>query len=215
MIWSRNASSAKPIEHFGGDDSRSNRVNANVLFSEFERDGFGQPFDRMLRRDVNAYLRETNVPRNAGSIDDSAAAIFEHDWNFVTHRIENAPNIDVENAAIFAFCRLLERTFPFDTRVVKRDVETAEFIDREINHRFHICIFRHVRADERRVAAKFLDFGDNLRAFFFAATAENNFCTRLSERDRGRFADAGSSAGHQCDFTFKRLLLFIGVSFIS
>ena len=120
------------------------------------------------------------MPGHAGGIDDSAAAIFEHDWNFVTHGIENAPNVDVENAAIFGFGRLFERTFPFDTGVVKGDVEAAEFIDREIDHRFHVRIFGNVRADECRVAAKFLNFRDNLRAFLFAATAEDDLRTRLS-----------------------------------
>jgi hypothetical protein len=154
----------------------------------------------MLGSNVNADLRQTNMPGHAGVVDDGAAAVFEHGRNFVTHRLENAPNVDVENSAILRFGSLIERAFPFNAGVVKRDVEAAEFIECEIDHRFHVGIFGDVSADERCVAAEFLNFGHDLRTFFFAATGQNELRAGARKLDRCCFADAGSSSGHECNF---------------
>src|SRR5204863_2915184 len=136
--------------------------DTDVSSGEFERVRFVQAFESVLGSNVNADLPQTNVPGHAGIVDDGAASTLEHDRNFVTHRIENAPNIDVENAPILSFGSLIERAFPFNAGIVKRDVETTEFIDREIDHRFHLTIFRDVRADKRRIAAEFFNFGNDL-----------------------------------------------------
>src|SRR5215469_4004146 len=82
--------SGKAIEHFGSDDTRSNGVDADVLFGKLERGGFCQAFHRVLGSDVDAHLREANMSGYAGRVDDRAAAIFKHDGDFVAHRIENA-----------------------------------------------------------------------------------------------------------------------------
>src|SRR4029079_9401244 len=124
-----------PIEHFGSDHPWSNRINADVLFREFERDRFGQPFERVCGRYVNADLREADVTCNARGIDDCAATVLEHHWNLVAHRTENAPNVDVENVSILGCSRLVEWTLPFDASIVECDVESAEFVDRKLYHR--------------------------------------------------------------------------------
>src|SRR6266511_2837259 len=157
-----NGTFSETIEHFSGDHPGRNGVDANVSSGEFERDRFGQAFNSVLGSNINADLTQTNVPRHAGIVDYGAAAVLEHGRNFVTHRIENAPNVDVENAPILSFGRLIERAFPFNTGIVKRNVETSEFIDREIDHRFHVGIFRNVRAHKSRIAAEFFNFGNDL-----------------------------------------------------
>src|SRR5207248_7501511 len=119
---------SETIEHIGGDHSRRDGIDANVSSGEFERDRFGQAFDSVLGSNVNADLPQTNVPGHAGIVDDGAASTLEHDRDFVTHRIENTPNVDVENAPILRFCSLIERAFPFNAGIVKRNVETSEFI---------------------------------------------------------------------------------------
>src|SRR5438445_2896088 len=108
---------SETIEHFSGDDSRRDGVDADVSSDEFESDRFGQAFDSMLRSNVNADLSQTNVPRHAGVVDDGAASVLEHGGNFVTHRIENAPNVDIENASILSFGSLIQRAFPFNARI--------------------------------------------------------------------------------------------------
>jgi hypothetical protein len=118
----------------------------------------------------------------------------------VTHRIQNAPNVDVEDAAVFGLGGLIQWAYPLNAGVVKGDVEPAEFVDRKIDHPFHVRIFRHVGADERRLTAEFLDFSDDLCAFFFAATSQHDLCTSTSEFDRGGFADTGCSSGYERNF---------------
>jgi hypothetical protein len=140
------------------------------------------------------------MPSHAGIVDDGAATIFQHHRDFVAHRIENAPNVDVENAAVFSFSGLIQRAFPFNAGIVKRNVETAELIDREIDHPFHVRVFRDIGAKERRVTADFFNFGNDVRAFFLAAPSQNDLRTGASELDSGRLADAGCSTGHECDF---------------
>src|SRR5436305_2837615 len=190
----------KTIKHFGCDHTWCDRIDANVLFGEFERDRFGQAFDGVLGSNVNADLPQTNVPGHAGIVDDGAASVLEHGRNFVTHRIENTPNVDVENAPILSFGSLIERAFPFNAGIVKCDVETAEFIDSEIDHRFDVGIFRDVRADERRIAAQFFNFANDLRAFLFAASSQSDLRPGSRECDRRGLADTGSSSGYECNF---------------
>src|SRR5438270_6706813 len=104
----------------------------------------------------------------ARGVDNSAAPALEHRWNFVAHRIENAPHVDVEDASIFRFSCLIKRALPFNTGVVKRDVEPAEFVDHKLHHRFYICLFGNISAYECSLAAQFFNFGDNLGALLFA-----------------------------------------------
>src|SRR5439155_19681704 len=183
--------------------ARSDGVDADVSSGEFERDRFGQAFDSVLGGNVNADLSQTDVPGHAGIVDDGAASVLEHGRNFVTHRIENAPNVDVENAAILGFSGLIERAFPFNAGIVKSDVETSEFADGEINHRFHVGIFGDVRAHERCVAPEFLNFCYDLRTFFLPTTGQNDLCAGAGEFDRRGFADTGSSSGNQCNFAWE------------
>src|SRR6202030_4305610 len=62
--------SGEAVEHFGADHTRSYGVAANVLFSELEGCGFRKSFNRVLGRNINTNLRQTDVTGNAGSIDD-------------------------------------------------------------------------------------------------------------------------------------------------
>jgi hypothetical protein len=118
----------------------------------------------------------------------------------VTHGIQDAPDVDVEDAAVFGFGGLIQRAFPFNASTVKGNVETAKLADREIDHRFDISIFRDIRTDERRIAAEFLNFIDNLRTFFLAAAGQNDLCTSAREFGRRSLADTGSSSGYERNF---------------
>jgi len=52
-----------------------------------------------------------------------------------------------------------------------------------------------------------LDFRDNVRAFFFTPSGDDDFGAGTGEFDRGGFADAGGSAGHEGNFARE----FLGV----
>src|SRR5438128_4763926 len=58
----------KTIKHFGCDHTRCDRIDANVLSGEFERDRFSQAFDSVLGSNVNADLPHTNVPGHTGIV---------------------------------------------------------------------------------------------------------------------------------------------------
>src|SRR4029077_7705145 len=118
----------------------------------------------------------------------------------VTHRIENAPNVDVEDATVFRLGGLIQWAYPLNAGVVKSDVEASEFVDRKIDHPLHVRIFRHIGADERRLTAEFFNFSDDLRAFFFTSAGEDNLGASTSKFGSGLLADAGSPSGHECDF---------------
>src|ERR1700756_1858470 len=161
--------SGKAIDHLGCDTGGGHRINTNILFGELQRESLGQAFDRMLGRGVDADLTHANVPGHAGSIDDCPTAVFQHDRDFVTHRIQNAPNVDVEDAAVFGLGGLIQWAYPLNAGVVKSDVEPAEFFDSEIDHRFHVAVFRDVCANESGIASEFFDLPDDFCALFFAA----------------------------------------------
>jgi hypothetical protein len=117
----------------------------------------------------------------------------------LTHRIENAPNVDVKNTPILSFGSLLERAFPFNAGIVKRNVETAEFVDREIDHRFDVGIFA---TSARTNAASPLSFSIS------ATTCAPSLSRRpvkttfapAREFDRCGLADTGSSSGYERNF---------------
>src|SRR5205814_8185564 len=132
---------------------------------------------------------ETDVAGYARGVNDCAAAVLEHHRNFVTHRVQKAPNVDVKDAPVLGFSSLIERTLPFNASIVKRNVELAEFIDDEADHLFNVGIFCDIGTNERRLAAKFFNFLDDLRTFFFSAPGQDYFCAGPRERDRRGFAD--------------------------
>jgi hypothetical protein len=131
----------------------------------------------------------------------------------VTHRIENAPNVDVEDAAVFGLGDLIQWAYPLHTGVVKGDVEPAERFNRKINHPFHVRVFRHVGADECRLTAECFNFSDDLRPFFFAAAGEDDFCTSASEFDRGGLANTGCSSVTSATLP-ENVLLFMELAFV-
>src|SRR5206468_2231512 len=130
--------SGKTIKHVSRDDARGDGVDADVLFGELERNRLGEAFDCVFGGDVDADLPQSDVTSHAGIIDDRAAAGFEHRRDFVAHRIQDAPNVDVENAPILSLGSLIERAFPFNAGIVKSNVEPSEFVDGEVDHRFNV-----------------------------------------------------------------------------
>ena len=154
----------------------------------------------MLGRGVDADLAHANVTGNAGGIDDRAAAGLEHNGDLVTHGIQDAPDVDIEDAAVFGFGGLIQRPHPLHAGVVKSHVEPAEFFDRKIDHPLHVGIFGDVGADECRGTIEFFNFSDDLCAFFFAPAGENDLRASTSEFDRGGLADTGCSSGYERNF---------------
>ena len=118
----------------------------------------------------------------------------------MTHRIQNAPNVDVEDAAVFGLGGLIQWAYPLNAGVVKSDVEAAISGDGEVDHCFNVGIFCDVRANERGGTAELLDFCDDVRAFFFTSAGEDDLGASAGKFDGGRLTDAGGPSGHECNF---------------
>src|SRR5438105_14569039 len=54
--------SRETSKHIGGDYTGSDRIDANVLSGELERDGFGQAVDRGFGRNVHTDFADAYVP---------------------------------------------------------------------------------------------------------------------------------------------------------
>src|SRR6266480_7737461 len=68
--------SGKTIDHVGCNTGGGHCVNTDILFGELQRESFGQAFDRMLGRGVDADLTHANVPGHARGIDDCSTPAF-------------------------------------------------------------------------------------------------------------------------------------------
>src|SRR5439155_6652271 len=122
------------------------------------------------------------------------------------HRIQNAPNVDVEDAAVFGLGDLIQWAYPLNAGVVKSDVEAAISGDGEVDHCFNVGIFCDVRASERGGTAELLDFCDDVRAFFFTSAGEDDLGASTGKFDGSRLTDTGGPSGHQCDFVWEFFL---------
>ena len=119
----------------------------------------------------------------------------------MTHRIQNAPNVDVEDAAVFGLGGLIQWAYPLNAGVVKSDVEAGQkWSTVKSTIRFTSASFATSARTNAALTAEFLNFSDDLCAFFFTATSQNDLGASTSEFDRGGLADTGCSSGHECNF---------------
>src|SRR5205085_2493957 len=104
--------SGKAIPHFSRNWPRSHGVDANVLFGEFKSCRLGQSFDRLFGCDIDADSTTTDVAGYARGVDACAATVLDHHRNFVTHRVQKAPNVDVEDAPVLGFSNAIAVALP-------------------------------------------------------------------------------------------------------
>src|SRR4029077_17134874 len=79
----------------------------------------------MFRRRVNARLRKSNMSGDARRVNNGASPGLGHRADFMLHRIQDAPHVDVESPAILFFGHLIQRSHGFDTGIVEGHIETA------------------------------------------------------------------------------------------
>jgi hypothetical protein len=163
------------------------------LLRELERNGLGQSFHSMLRRHVNARLRQPNMPGDTRCINNCAAAGLEHCGDFMLHRIQDAPNVDVEGPPILFFGDFIKWPCDFDAGIVERYIETTVGRQDEINHPADVGILGDVCADEGCRAAGLDDFRSDIRAFPFATTGDDDFRACVCKGQRRSFPDAGGA----------------------
>jgi hypothetical protein len=85
----------------------------------------------------------------------------------VLDRIEDAPDVNVENFSVLFLGDLLQRGTSFDTGIVKGDIETTVGCQDEINSCPDIGILGEISFEEGRGTTTLLDLGDDFGSFFF------------------------------------------------
>src|SRR5260370_41291724 len=111
----------------------------------------------MFRREIDAELGRSQMAKRARGVDDGATACLDHGGNLVLHRIENAPDIDVEDLSVLFLGDLIQRGSSFDTGVVKGDIETTVGCQDEANSCPDIGIRGEIGFEKGRSTAALLD----------------------------------------------------------
>src|SRR5260370_11386616 len=114
----------------------------------------------MFRREIDAELGRSQMAKRARGVDDGATACLEHGGNLMLHRIEDAPDIDVEDLSVLFLGDFIQRGSSFDTGVVKGDIETTVGCHDKINSCPDIGILAEIGFEEGRGATTLLDLGN-------------------------------------------------------
>ena len=89
---------------------------------------------------------------DGGIVDDRATALTFHLPQFLPHATPDAPQVDPDHA-IPVFTGALPRggEVGHDTGIVERGVETAELVNRPVDHCRHFGVVTHVTTDGERL----------------------------------------------------------------
>src|SRR5918993_3634861 len=116
--------SAEAVHHRGLDDPGTHRVHAEVRRGIIERGRFREADHAELRRRIGGLSSDPFDARARRRVHDDAAALPQHERNFVPHAQEHVPEIDVHQPVPFVFRYLGERHDRLlDTGIVEGEVE--------------------------------------------------------------------------------------------
>ena len=142
-----------------------------------------------------------------GDVDDRAAAVRQHGRDFVLHAQPHALEVHAHDFVPLCFGDVRHRRVsrPHDARVVDRAVQAAELLHRRLDHALDIRGAADISLDEVRLAARSDDSLHDLGALFGAPRGDDDLGALCSEFQRGGFAQARTSTGHQRDLARKHL----------
>ena len=155
----------------------------------------------MLRRDVGAHAGKTDETCARRRVDDRATvAVFEDAWDLILHAEEDTGEHDTDAAVPFLFGIVGDRESETgDACVVVGKVESAERLDRCLDHGAYVGRLRHVGVHVASAATR----GANERSCLIAAgvvdIGDHDRRAVLREELRRRPADAGCRAGDERD----------------
>src|SRR3984885_10921360 len=139
----------KTGQHASVRRARRHSVHTDSRVGELERDRLRYSFDRVLASDVDGGLGRPLVPVGRGDVDNASAALSLHDTRLVLHAEEHAEDICVERLGIGGGTLVLQGTdLTFGSRIVYRDVETAEPFDGLVDQSADIILHADVGMDE-------------------------------------------------------------------
>src|SRR5438309_2033556 len=193
---------SEPLHHRSLDDTRAHSIDADVLWGVVESRRLGQADDAVLRGDVSRAPLETFDPSARRGVDDGAAALVEHQWDFVLHAQKNAAKINVNNSVPLLFrdvCHGLDGVF--DTRIVEREIQPPERLDGRVQGLPYVLVPRHVTSEGERMPAEILDHAGCFLIILFGNVSHYHARALAGKRQRRRAADAVRCTGHERDLS--------------
>ena len=103
---------------------------------------------------------------DARCVNNGAAPSFEHRGDFILHRIQDTPNVDIESPAILFFGDLIERPPDLDTGIVEGDIEAAVGGQDEVDRLLDVGVLGDIRANKCCDSAGLVNLRGDLRASF-------------------------------------------------
>ena len=114
------------------------------MLGDFERDRLGKTGDTVLGGDVSGFERRRHQRMRRGDVDDPAPRTLLHGRDCQPRGVEGAGEIDRQNRIPFLDRKIFDRRDMLDTGVVDDDVDTAEFVFGQSDHRFYFARDRHI-----------------------------------------------------------------------
>jgi len=121
----------------------------------------------------------------------------EHGGNFMLHRIQNAPNVDIEGPAILFFGDLIEWSRDFDAGVVKRDIEAAMSGQDEVDSLHYVGVLGDVCANKRRRASGLGHLRGDVCTFLFATAGDDDFRAASAKASAVALADTRGASDNK------------------
>src|SRR5918999_696674 len=208
------SAAGKALHHRRIDDSRADRVDADVRCRIVECRSFREANHAVLCGNVRGPTLEAFYPGTRGCIYDRASSLFEHQWNFVLHAQEYASEVNVHNSIPFCFrnfgCWL---DLIFDTGVVKCDVKPPESFNGLFKRSTHVISSRNIASDSECASTKFLDHARCLLVGLFRDVSHHYARTFASKCQSRSSADTASCSGYKCHFPHVSSIHFIRHNF--
>ena len=189
--------------------SRTDAIDANLVFGQFDRSRAGEADNSGLRSTVCVQASRATQSGDRGGRDDRTAACLPQ----FRHRVLDAEKYRAQQnreAAVRVFrAGLFERTDrATEAGVVVDDVEVSEFLDRAIDRALDIFLTRDVGELENCVAAVLFAFAYRALATFTIQIGDDDSGAFACEPYRGRAADSARRTCNNCNLLSSLLMCF-------
>jgi hypothetical protein len=177
-------------------------VDADAAMADLCRGCTGDADDTVLRTNIFDHVGKAGDARNRRGVDDRAAAVVEHVADLVLHAQEHAGHVN-RNAALPLIDRVISkrRLTGLEAGIVERRVQAAEGVDRGLDHRLDLGFAADVGPLEHGLAARRLDFLDQIGARGLVEVGDHHARATLGAEQRGRLAHAAGAAGDKHDLS--------------
>src|ERR1700719_1813892 len=102
---------------------------------------------------INAGLCGPTMSKDAGNVNNGAAAVLEHCCDLMLHRTQNAPNVNIESSPILFLSHLIEWPYHFHASIIEGHIQTAMGGENEVDRLHDICLLGDICANKRGSAS--------------------------------------------------------------